>query len=58
MSDNLNDNDLYAGFDEDGNRIVLNDNMKTLEMVPSDCTANSMDTGRGRQSFVLNRLTY
>ena len=27
MSDDLNDSDLYEGFDEDGNRIVENDNM-------------------------------
>ena len=27
MSDDLNDSDLYEGFDEDGNRIVEYDNM-------------------------------
>ena len=39
MSDDLNDSDLYKGFDEDGNRIVDG------ELVPWDCTATSLETG-------------
>ena len=54
--DSYDDIDLYEGFDEEGHRIVWISVYQDL--VHLDCTATSLDTGRGRHSLFWYQLTY
>ena len=57
MSEDLNDTDLYKGFNKDDNRIVKN---VEVEMVPWDCTLYSHLPGDWLRAaeFVFKMLTY
>ena len=48
----LCDSELYAGFDEDGNRMV-----EDSSLVLKDCTATSLYWQRAAQ-FMFHKLTY
>ena len=47
--DGYDDVDLYEGFDKEGHRILLRSVYQNL--VHLDCTATSLDTGRGQHSL-------
>ena len=49
LSDNsYTDSELYEGFDEEGHRIIWFS--VKLDLVQVECTATSLETGRGRPS--------